>query len=460
MNVYDSQRMADVLAPLGFSPTNEFAEADMVILNTCHIREKAEEKVYSDLGRIKKHKQARANQGKKTIISVAGCVAQAEGEEILRRAPIVDLVFGPQTYHRLPEMMANLERKTARLVDTEFPTEDKFDYLTKPTAKIMLKRGVSAFVTVQEGCDKFCTFCVVPYTRGTEQSRLTSMIIEDVRNLAEAGVREVTLLGQNVNAYHGEANNGDTGSVARLLEGLAEIPGMDRLRYTTSHPRDMSDDLINAHRDNPAVMPYLHLPVQSGSDRILAAMNRKHTHKSYLELIDKIREARPDIALSGDFIVGFPGETDQDFNDTMKLVEQVGYAQTYSFKYSPRPGTPAADLGGQVEEHVKSERLTALQALLNEQQQAFNTTHMGAHLSVLLERKGRKPGQLVGKSPYLQAVHTDAPDHMIGQIAKVKIDQVNTNSLSGQLVLDDAGLVKPSGLGAIAQSDAQLEYPV
>jgi len=460
MNVYDSQRMADVLAPLGFSPTDEIAEADMVILNTCHIREKAEEKVYSDLGRIKKHKQARANQGKQTIISVAGCVAQAEGEEILRRAPIVDLVFGPQTYHRLPEMMANLERKSTRLVDTEFPTEDKFDFLTKPESKIMLKRGVSAFVTVQEGCDKFCTFCVVPYTRGTEQSRPVSMIIEEVRNLAEAGVREVTLLGQNVNAYHGAASDGDTWSLARLLGELAEIPGMDRLRYTTSHPRDMNDDLINAHRDNPAVMPYLHLPVQSGSDRILAAMNRKHTHKSYLELIDKIRGRRPDIALSGDFIVGFPGETDQDFNDTMRLVEQVGYAQTYSFKYSPRPGTPAADLGGQVEEHVKSERLTALQALLNKQQLAFNTTHLGAHLPVLLERKGRKPGQLVGKSPYLQAVHTDAPDHMIGQIAKVKIDQVNTNSLSGQLVLDDAGLVKPSGLGAIAQSDAQLEYPV
>ncbi len=332
MNVYDSQRMADVLAPLGFSPTDEIAEADMVILNTCHIREKAEEKVYSDLGRIKRHKQERAKQGKQTIISVAGCVAQAEGEEILRRAPIVDLVFGPQTYHRLPEMMANLERKETRLVDTEFPAEDKFDFLTKPDSKIMLKRGVSAFVTVQEGCDKFCTFCVVPYTRGTEQSRSVSKIIEEVRNLAAAGVREVTLLGQNVNAYHGTTSDGSTWSLAKLLGELAEIPGMDRLRYTTSHPRDMSDDLINAHRDNPAVMPYLHLPIQSGSDRILASMNRKHTHKSYLELIDKIRQSRPDIALSGDFIVGFPGETDQDFNDTMRLVEQVGYAQTYSCK--------------------------------------------------------------------------------------------------------------------------------
>lgn len=434
MNVYDSQRMADVLAPLGFEQTTKIDDADMVILNTCHIREKADEKLYSDLGRIKRHKRERADKGQKTIIGVAGCVAQAEGEEIVRRAPIVDLVFGPQTFHRLPDFVARLEKSSAKVIDIDFPEEDKFDFLKAPESKIILARGVTSFVTVQEGCDKFCTFCVVPYTRGAEVSRPATKIVDEVRSLAAAGVREVTLLGQNVNAYHGEGPDGRDWTLARLLEGLAQIDGIERLRYTTSHPRDMDDALLAAHRDIPEIMPYLHLPVQSGSDRILAAMNRKHTRLEYMSLIEKIRNVRPDIALSGDFIIGFPGEQEADFRDTMELIEAVGYASAYSFKYSPRPGTPAAELEDQIPEQVKSERLLELQDLITHQQADFNKTQLGATLPVLLERKGRGEGQLIGRSPYLQAVHTTAPENMIGEIVNLRIDQVNIRSLAGTLV--------------------------
>ena len=435
MNVYDSQRMSDVLAPDGFETTEVLDDADLVILNTCHIREKAAEKVYSELGRLKQLKQHRFGNGKDMMIAVAGCVAQAEGEEIVRRAPVVDMVVGPQTYHRLPELISRRDTSGDAVVETEFPADDKFGALDQPgsdkhTAKTVA-RGVSAFVTIQEGCDKFCAFCVVPYTRGAEFSRPVQRITGEVERLAAAGVREITLLGQNVNAYHGEAPDGTSWSLGRLLNHLSETGGIERIRYTTSHPRDMDDELIAAHRDNEKVMPYLHLPVQAGSDKVLKAMNRRHTADEYLRRIARIRAGRPDIALSGDFIVGFPGETDADFEQTLALVREVEYAQAFSFKYSARPGTPAAAAQDQVDEAVKAHRLERLQSLLREQQLAFNTACIGRTLDVLLEKPGRHAGQLVGRSPYLQSVHLDANGASIGQIVGVQVEKAGVNSLSG-----------------------------
>ena len=436
MNVYDTTRMADSLGGEGYSQTDQIEDADLVLLNTCHIREKAAEKVYSDLGRIRQTKERRAKLGKDTMVGVAGCVAQAEGAEIQRRAPIVDLVVGPQSYHKLPGLVSKaanpLEAKN--LVETEFPSEDKFGHLPAPTRRQITSRGAAAFLTVQEGCDKFCAFCVVPYTRGAEVSRSRVQILEEAHTLAENGVREITLLGQNVNAWHGEDASGKSIGLGDLLFDLAKIDGLDRLRYTTSHPNDMDDTLIAAHRDLESLMPYLHLPVQSGADKILKAMNRRHTRDDYFRVIDRIRDARSDIALSGDFIVGFPGETDQDFEDTMDLVRRVTYTSAYSFKYSPRPGTPAADIETQVDEAVKSERLQALQALLTEQQRAFNRSCEGSTMSLLLERKGRFDGQLVGRSPWLQPVQVEAPESMIGQIATVHISKIGTNSLFATLL--------------------------
>jgi tRNA-2-methylthio-N6-dimethylallyladenosine synthase len=424
MNVYDSERMRDVLAPLGYAETPSPEEADLVILNTCHIREKAAEKVYSELGKIRKMKQARSEQGGEMLIAVAGCVAQAEGEEIIRRAPAVDLVFGPQTYHRLPELLARKQSGEKSVVETEFPAEDKFEGLD---TEALPKRGVAAFLTVQEGCDKFCTFCVVPYTRGAEFSRPLPQILGEARKLAAQGVKELTLLGQNVNAYHG----GDHLGLAGLVAELSRIEGIDRLRYTTSHPRDMTEDLITAHAENPKLMPYLHLPVQSGSDAVLKAMNRGHTAEHYLRLVEKIRKVRPDIAMSGDFIVGFPGETERDFDSTLELVREVNYASAFSFKYSARPGTPAASHDMQVSEAEKSARLQALQALIHAQQTAFNAAMVGRTVPVLLEKPGRDPGQLVGRSPYLQSVHLHAEKSLIGRIVDTHITGVGTNTLSG-----------------------------
>jgi len=428
MNVYDSERMRDVLAPLGYAETAAAEDADLVILNTCHIREKAAEKVYSELGKIRRLKQRRHAQGRELLIAVAGCVAQAEGEEIIRRAPAVDLVFGPQTYHRLPQLLAQKDAKDASIVETEFPAEDKF---AEMDARAVPQRGVSAFLTVQEGCDKFCTFCVVPYTRGAEFSRPVMQVMDEAQKLASQGVRELTLLGQNVNAYHGLAANGRTVPLAELVAQLSRIEGIDRIRYTTSHPRDMTDDLIAAHAENDKLMPYLHLPVQSGSDAILKAMNRGHGAERYLRLIEKIRAARPDIAMSGDFIVGFPGETDADFRATLDIVRKVKYASAFSFKYSPRPGTPAAELEGQVSEAEKSARLSELQALIHTQQTAFNAATVGRTVPVLLEKPGRQIGQLVGRSPYLQPVHINAERTLIGQIIDTYITGLGSNSLSG-----------------------------
>jgi tRNA-2-methylthio-N6-dimethylallyladenosine synthase len=430
MNVYDSHRMADTLAPAGFAETAEPGEADLVILNTCHIREKAVEKVYSEIGRIRVLKQEAERQGRQMLIAVAGCVAQAEGEEIVRRASAVDLVVGSQNYHRLPELLARA-RSGEKVVDTEFPLDDKFAALAAPAREATAKRGVASFVTVQEGCDKFCTFCVVPYTRGAEVSRPVVQIIAEVEHLAAAGVREVTLIGQNVNAYHGAGPEG-AWTLGRLLRRLAQVPGILRLRYTTSHPRDMGDDLIAAHAELPALMPYVHLPVQSGSDRILAAMNRKHTRKEYLDVIARLRAARSDLALSSDFIVGFPGETEADFRDTLSLVEEVGFAGAFSFMYSSRPGTPAADME-QVATEEKAERLQRLQALITRGQRAFNAGFAGRTLDVLLEKPGKLPGQLVGRSPYLQAVQVMAPRSAIGSVARVTVSEVGSNSLFGEL---------------------------
>ena len=432
MNVYDSRRMADTLAPAGFVETARADEADLIILNTCHIREKAAEKVYSELGRIRALKKAAAAEGRRVTIAVAGCVAQAEGEEIIRRAPIVDLVFGPQSYHRLPELLARSQRGE-RAVDTEFPVEDKFDHLAPPTRQAIRARGVSAFVTVQEGCDKFCTFCVVPYTRGAEVSRPAAKVVAEVERLADAGVREITLIGQNVNAFHGEGLDRRTWTLGRLLHRLAEIRGVARLRYTTSHPRDVDDSLVAAHRDLPSLMPHLHLPVQSGSDGILAAMNRRHTRADYLDAVARLRAARPDLAFSSDFIVGFPGETDADFAETLSLVEEIGYAGAFSFKYSPRPGTPAAEME-QVPEPVKDARLQTLQAAIDRRQAAFNAQCAGRTFDVLFEKPGRLPGQLVGRSPYLQPVQVMAPMALMGEIKAVKIDRLGANSLFGTLV--------------------------
>ena len=426
MNVYDSERMADVLRPLGYALTQQPEDADLVVLNTCHIREKAAEKVYSELGRIRQIKELRAEAGAGMQVAVAGCVAQAEGEEIMRRAPVVDLVIGPQSYHRLPELIARTSRELGERLAADFEPEDKFDRLPEDRAV----EGYSAFLTVQEGCDKFCTFCVVPYTRGAEFSRAPEAIEAEARRLADKGVREVTLLGQNVNAY--------TGGLAALVRRLARIDGLDRIRYTTSHPRDMDQGLIAAHAEVAALMPYLHLPVQSGSDRILKAMNRGHTAEHYLRLLEQIRAARPDIALSGDFIVGFPGESDADFEATLQLVRDARYASTFSFKYSRRPGTPAAAMPGQVAEEVKAERLLRLQALLEEQRQAFNRAMAGRTVPVLFERPGRYAGQLIGRTPYLQAVHAEAPQRLLGQIVPVKVASAGPNSLAGAVELEAA----------------------
>src|SRR3954471_23478061 len=428
MNAYDSHRMADMLAPEGFVETATPHDADLIILNTCHIREKAAEKVYSELGRMRVLKQEAAREGRRVTVAVAGCVAQAEGEEIMRRAPVVDLVVGPQSYHRLPDLLA----RDQRAVETEFPLEDKFNFLPAPSKAATRARGVTAFVTVQEGCDKFCTFCVVPYTRGAEVSRPVEKILDEVRNLAGAGVREVTLIGQNVNAYHGEGF-GRTWTLGQLLRRVAEVPGIARLRYTTSHPRDVDDDLIAVHRDLPQLAPQLHLPVQSGSDRILGAMNRRHTRADYLHLIDRLRGARPDLALTSDFIVGFPAETEGDFADTLRIVEEVGYAGAFSFKYSPRPGTPGANMSEQVPEEAKSERLARLQAAINRNAAAFNASCRGLTLDVLLEKAGRLTGQLTGRSPYLQPVQVMASSHLIGAMVPATITDVGTNSLFGVL---------------------------
>ena len=427
MNVYDSERMSEALVADGYSETAEVEDADLVVLNTCHIREKAVEKVYSDLGRIRDAKERRLREGKDTLVTVAGCVAQAEGAEISRRAPVVDLVIGPQSYHRLPELLRQSRATGQRIVETTFPDEEKFDHL-EPKRQV---RSATAFLTIQEGCDKFCTFCVVPYTRGMEYSRAVADVEKEARALVDGGVRELTLLGQNVNAYHGGDETGGETSLAVLIRRLARIDGLERIRYTTSHPRNMSDDLIAAHAEEPKLMPYLHLPVQSGSSRILAAMNRKHTAEEYFRLIEKIRAARPDIALSTDMIVGFPGETDADFEETLELVKQIGFAQSYSFKYSPRPGTPAANMEDQVPDALKSERLTRLQYLLTNQQDRFNAGTVGQTMPVLFERTGRNAGILVGRSPYLQLVQAEADLNLLGQIRPVAIRAHGPGSLSG-----------------------------
>ena len=445
MNVYDSQRMADTLAPEGYVETASPDDADLIILNTCNIREKAAEKVYSELGRVRVMKDAAAADGRHVTIAVAGCVAQAEGEEILRRAPMVDLVVGPQSYHRLPDLLQRAERD-GTAIETEFPVDDKFNHLAAPSIATMRARGASAFVTVQEGCDKFCTFCVVPYTRGMETSRPVEKIIADIERLAGAGVREITLIGQNVNAYHGDGRDGKAWTLARLLARVAEISGVDRLRYTTSHPRDMGDDLIAAHRDLPQLMPQMHLPVQSGSDRVLDAMNRRHTRADYLRIVDRLRDARPDLALTSDFIVGFPGETDSDFADTLSLINEVGLSGAFSFKYSQRPGTPGADMDEQVSQEIKTERLYRLQEEIERNQAAFNLRCLGRRFSVLFEREGRHPGQIVGRSPYLQLVQVTAPSSLIGNIAEVSVTEISSNSLFG--VLAQAQAQQPALIGA------------
>jgi tRNA-2-methylthio-N6-dimethylallyladenosine synthase len=431
MNVYDSHRMADAMAREGYAETDRPDDADLIVLNTCNIREKAAEKVYSDLGRLRTLKTDAEQTGRKVTIAVAGCVAQAEGGEIRRRASYVDLVVGPQNIHRLPALVAS--GKAA--VDTEFPAEDKFDFLAKPAQQKIRARGVTAFVTVQEGCDKFCTFCVVPFTRGIEVSRPVMKIVEEIEHLAEAGVREITLIGQNVNAYHGAGPDGAAWTLAQLFERISEIPGILRIRYMTSHPRDMSDDLIEAHRDLPKLMPFLHLPVQSGSDRMLAAMNRKHGREEYLDIIARVRVARPDIALSSDFIVGFPGETEEDFEDSLELIRAVEFAQAYSFKYSARPGTQAASLDTQVPEDVKNERLLRLQDLLERQRQQFNRDLVGREFDVLFDKPGRLPGQIAGRAPYLLPVQVMGPAPLIGTVAPVRIVDVSTNSLFGELAM-------------------------
>ncbi|XAT61544.1 tRNA (N6-isopentenyl adenosine(37)-C2)-methylthiotransferase MiaB [Rhodobacteraceae bacterium Araon29] len=425
MNVYDSERMVEALGSKGYEQTTKPEDADMILLNTCHIREKAAEKVYSELGRFKELKAEKPN----LKIGVAGCVAQAEGEEIMRRQPMVDLVVGPQSYHRLPELEAKLENG-GKSIETDFPEEDKFTILKdRPKGK----RAPSAFLTVQEGCDKFCAFCVVPYTRGAEVSRPAEQILSEARGLVERGVREITLLGQNVNAYHGIGAKGAEWSLARLIWALDEIDGLQRIRFTTSHPNDMADDLIEAHATCTKLMPYLHLPVQSGSNKILKRMNRSHSAESYLKLIEKIREARPDILLSGDFIVGFPEETEEDFEDTMDLIKEVKYGQAFSFKYSTRPGTPAAERK-QVPESLKTERLRRLQALIATQQSEIQDQMVGRTVSVLFEKKGRFDGQMVGKSEYLHAVHVTSNDVAIGSLEQVRITKSKVNSLTGELI--------------------------
>jgi tRNA-2-methylthio-N6-dimethylallyladenosine synthase len=437
MNVYDSDRMADVLAPIGYASTDTPEDADMVIINTCHIREQASEKLFSELGRLRNMKVKREDKGQSTVIAVAGCVAQAAGAEIIKRAPYVDIVLGPQTYHRLPEMVAKATRAEGGgthkgILDIEFPEEPKFDHLPKVVAK-----GASAFLSVQEGCDKFCTFCVVPYTRGAEYSRAVEDVVAEAKTLASGGAKEITLLGQNVNAYHGEKIKGETGSEAGLgylIRRLAEIDGVERLRYMTSHPIDMDDDLIAAHGEVPALMPFLHLPVQTGSDRMLSRMNRHHKIEEYYRIVEKLLGGRPDLKISSDFIVGFPGETDKDFEDTMQFVRDIKFLQAYSFKYSPRPGTPGALMADQISEEVMGIRLAALQDLLVQHQVAFNQASVGQVMPVLFDRRGRNEGQLVGRSPFMQPVHVLASDDYFGQIADVKLIKATSNSLGGEVV--------------------------
>lgn len=453
MNVYDSARMADLLAPLGYGMTEDQTDADMVILNTCHIREKASEKTFSELGRLRAQRLQRQAEGRDTIIAVAGCVAQAEGAEIMRRVPDIDIVLGPQTYHRLPEMVARATRARAEklgrqgkpfrgagMLDTEFPAESKFDFLPEAAAP----QGVTAFLAIQEGCDKFCTFCVVPYTRGAEFSRPAAHILAEAKRLVAQGAREITLLGQNVNAYHGDGIDGTTWGLARLVRYLADkVPDLARIRYTTSHPRDMDEDLIAAHGDLPQLMPFLHLPVQSGSDRILEAMNRQHTGDHFRRIIEKLRRLRPDLALSSDFIIGFPGETDADHRATVKLIEEIGFAQSFSFKYSPRPGTPAAVMEHQVPEAVMDARLQEIQALLEAQLVAFNRATIGRRVPVLIERAGKHDGQMMGKSPYLQPVHAYLPAETIGHEIEIEITELKHYSLGGMPAAGHAASRQP-----------------
>ncbi|HTK85729.1 MAG TPA: tRNA (N6-isopentenyl adenosine(37)-C2)-methylthiotransferase MiaB [Patescibacteria group bacterium] len=431
MNVYDSRRMADVLAPLGYAPVDEPGGADMIILNTCHIREKATDKVFSDLGRIRKHKKAREAEGGKMLIAVAGCVAQAEGEVIVKRAPYVDMVFGPQTYHELPQMV--MRATGERIVNTEFPVESKFDRLPEETAS----QGPTAFVSIQEGCDKFCTFCVVPYTRGAEFSRPAVQILDEIKRIRDTGAKEITLLGQNVNAYHGNGPDGAVWNLARLIQAVADIDGIERIRYTTSHPRDMDDELIAAHGSIEKLMPFLHLPVQSGSDAILKAMNRQHTADHYRDIIARVRKARPDIGLSSDFIIGFPGETEEDFGQTVQLVRDIGFASCYSFKYSARPGTPAAVMPKLVSEKVKNERLQRLQNLLHDQGRAFNERMIGMQVPVLFDRATAGKDQLHGRSPWNQPVHAGIPpakaEKLAGKIINVAITGCTATALSGSV---------------------------
>jgi tRNA-2-methylthio-N6-dimethylallyladenosine synthase len=437
MNVYDAQRMVDTLAREGFVETASADDADLVILNTCHIREKAAEKVYSELGRLRVIKDEAARNGRQISIAVAGCVAQAEGSEIIARAPVVDVVVGPQSYHHLPELLARA-RKDGRALETEFPLRDKFEFLPPPKPDAIRARGISSFVTVQEGCDKFCTFCVVPYTRGAELSRPVATILDEVKRLADHGVREITLIGQNVNAYHGQGPDGRVWPLGTLLRRLAEIEGIVRLRYSTSHPRDVDETLIEAHRDLACLMPFVHLPVQSGSDRVLSAMNRKHGADDYRRTIDRFRAARQDIAFSSDFIVGFPGETEEDFRATLALVGQIGYAAAYSFKYSPRPGTPAAEMREIVSAQEMDDRLERLQELIDSQQSAFNKAMIGRTVDVLFERPARNPGQIVGRTAYLQPAHVLASADIIGQVVPVKIESLERYSLLGELVQSGA----------------------
>ena len=437
MNVYDSNRMADILRPLGYEASDTPEDADMVILNTCHIREKATDKVFSDLGRLRPLKDAKEAKGGKMLMAVAGCVAQAEGDFILERAPYVDMIFGPQTYHELPEMVLKLSGDMRLpIVNTEFPGDNKFDKLPEEQQN----SGASAFLSIQEGCDKFCTFCVVPYTRGSEYSRTAQEIIDEAKRLVDGGALEITVLGQNVNAFHGTGPDGSTWGLGQLLRALNEIDGLERLRYTTSHPRDMDDDLIAAHGELDKLMPFLHLPVQSGSDKILKAMNRKHTRDLYFDVIEKLRKARPDLTFSSDFIVGFPGETEDDFEDTMDMVRRVEFVSCYSFKFSARPGTPAANMQNLVRDDIASERLKRLQGLLNEQQIAFNKKSVGLTLPVLFDRKGKREGQLVGRSPFNQSVYAEANPRLMDTIAHVNITDGFDNSLTGEIVTGESVL--------------------
>ncbi len=433
MNVYDSQRMADLAALEGYAEAAGVEDADLIILNTCHIRERASEKIYSELGKLRELKQKRRKAGRRTTVVVAGCLAQAEGADILRRQPTVDVVVGPQSYHRLPELLREAQVRSG-VIDTDFPAEDKFSQLPPSPREAVARRGAAAFVTVQEGCDKFCTFCVVPYTRGAEFSRPIGAILKEIERLAAAGVREVMLIGQNVNAYHGLDGDGRSVGLPGLIRAAVAVPGIRRVRYATSHPNDMSDELIAAHRDIEALAPYLHLPVQSGSDRILASMNRRHRVADYMDIVTRARAARPDIALSSDFIVGYPGESEADFRATLDLARKVRYASSYAFKYSPRPGTPAAEMEGQVDEAVKVARLGELQALLEQHRQAFNHASIGRRFEVLFEKPGKREGQVIGRSPYMQAVVAHGPPSLIGAMVEVDIVAAGPNSLQGQIV--------------------------